>query len=81
MDRSVRLNEVALLFDNYSQDSRNLRISFQRSGYDCPALVIEDDGFLPEDVISVYGFFLGDFRQKPGIPGKPRYFNQVKVPD
>lgn len=81
MDGLVRLNEAVLLFDSYSQDSRNLRTSFQRAGYDCPALVIEDDGFLPEDVISVYGFFLGEYRKKPGIPGKPRYFNQIKVPD
>lgn len=77
----IKLNEAVLLFDNYSQDSRNLRTSFQQAGYDCPALVIEDDGFLPEDVISVYGFFLGDFKNKSGVGGKPRYFNQIIVPD
>ena len=43
--------------------------------------VIEDDGFLPEDVTSVYGFFLGNFTNAPGGLGRSRYFNEIKVPD
>ena len=70
-----------LLFDTYSVDSRNLHVSFQRAGYDLPAVVIDDDGFLPEGVMSVYGFFLGNFKGEKGVPGKPRYFNQITVPD
>lgn len=31
--------------------------------------VIEDDGFLPDDVMSVYGFFLGDYRKADSLPG------------
>lgn len=81
MDGSNRTSEVVLLFDTYSTDSRSLHTSFKQAGYDYPAVVIEDDGFLPDDVISVFGFFLGDFRKQNNVPGKPRYFNQIQVPD
>ena len=73
--------DMVLLFDSYSQDSQNLYTSFRRAGYECPAAVIEDDGFLPEGVTSVYGFFLGNFQGEKGVPGKPRYFNQIPVPE
>ena len=55
-------DDMMLLLDSYSPDSQSLVASFRLAGNGCPAAVIEDDGFLPEDVISVYGFFLGDFR-------------------
>lgn len=74
-------SEIVLLFDNYELDSENLHKSFQMAGKDYPTVVIEDDGFLPENVMSVFGFFLGDFKNAKNIPGKPRYFNQIKVPD
>lgn len=69
-----------LLMDNFGQESRKLYESFRKIGADCPVAVIEDDGFLPEDVTSVYGFFLGDFRNMPGGLGRSRYFNEIKVP-
>lgn len=81
MDGFVKSEGIVLLFDSYSRDSRNLHGSFRRAGCDCPAMVIEDDGFLPEDVMSVYGFFLGDFKEAESVPGKPRYFNQITVPE
>lgn len=81
MDGIAKLNDIVLLFDNYMPDSRNLHISFRRAGYDCDVAVIEDDGFLPDGVLSVFGYFLGSFEGKKGIPGKPRYFNQISVPD
>jgi accessory Sec system glycosyltransferase GtfB len=81
MEFIITLDDIVLLFDNYSQDSQNLQASFERAGYHCKVMVIEDDGFLPEGVMSVYGYFLGEFQGKKGIPGKPRYFNQITVPD
>ena len=69
-----------LLLDNFGQESRKLYESFRGIGVDCPVAVIEDDGFLPEGVISVYGFFLGDFEHMPGGLGRSRYFNEIKVP-
>lgn len=75
------MNDIILLFDNYSMDSHNLHTSFKLAGYECPAAVIEDDGFLPDEVMSVYGFFLGDFRAVLGENARPRYFNEIVVPD
>ncbi len=81
MGKGVGINDALLLFDHYGEDSRSLHTSFKLAGYDCPAAVIEDDGFLPEDVMSVYGFFLGDFKRAFGGHGRPRYFNEIAVPD
>lgn len=81
MDNNKMLNDALLLLDNYNESSRSLHISLRMAGYDCPAVAIEDDGFLPEEVISVYGFFLGDFKAVRGKNAGPRYFNEIKVPD
>lgn len=75
------IGDVILLFDNYSSDSENLYNSFRSAGCSYPAAVIDDDGFLPEGILSVYGSFLGDFEGKPEVPGQPRYFNEIQVPD
>lgn len=73
-------SEVVLLFDVYNQESQNLHTSFQLAGKDYVTAVIDDDGFLPDDAVSVYGYFLGDFTKSDKVPGKPRYFNQITVP-
>lgn len=77
----MKNNDCILLLDNYAQDSQALHTSFKLSDYDCPVVVIEDDGFLPDDVIAVYSFFLGDFKSVLGKDAKPKYFNQITVPD
>lgn len=74
-------DDMMLLLDSYSPDSQSLVASFRLAGNGCPAAVIEDDGFLPEDVISVYGFFLGDFRKGRETEARPKYFNEIAVPD
>ncbi|MDO5403439.1 MAG: accessory Sec system glycosylation chaperone GtfB [Eubacteriales bacterium] len=81
MEKAARLNDMILLCDTYSEDSRKLHESFMHAGYECPVVVIDEDGFLPEGVISVYGFFLGSFPKGKNVMGKPRYFNQITVPD
>ena len=81
MDERIKSDQIVLLLDNYSSDSQKLHQSFQLAGYGYPAAVIEDDGFLPENVMSVYGFFLGDFKTVKSLPGVPRYFNQITVPE
>ena len=60
------IDDAILLMDNYGPDSQALHTSLKLAGFDCPAVVLEDDGFLPEDVMSVYGFFLGDFKAAMG---------------
>jgi accessory Sec system glycosyltransferase GtfB len=74
-------SDMILLFDDFGQESQNLYTSFELAGSHVPAVVIEDDGFLPDGISSVYGFFLGDFTLAGSVPGRPRYFNQIRVPD
>ncbi len=81
MGNSSKIDDVVLFFDNYGMDSQNLHTSFKLAGKDYPVVVIEDDGFLPEGVTSVYGYFLGDYPKSDKIPGRPRYFNQITVPE
>lgn len=65
-----------MLLDNYGEESRLLHQSFKRAGFDGITVVLSDDGFLPDDVISPYGYFCGDYGS-----GKARFFNQINVPD
>lgn len=81
MDRNIKLSDTILLFDNYSLDSQSLHESFKLAGCEYPAVVIDEDGFLPEDVLSVYGSFLGDYRAERGSDAKPKFFNEISVPD
>ena len=81
MEKHSGLIDLVLLLDNYGEESKMLHQSFRKAGFTGPVIVIEDDGFLPEDVISVYQYFCGDFRNSTKVPGKARYFNQINVPD
>jgi len=74
------LNTV-LLLDNYGEESRLLHQSFKAAGYRGKVVVINDDGFLPEDVISLYRYFLGPVKGQNNVPGIPRFFNQIELPD
>lgn len=65
------------LFDNYSRETRDLHESFKKSGYQHPTIVIEANGFLPDDVISPYTYFLNN---KKDIE-RGCFFNEVKVPE
>lgn len=81
MGNSIKHEKIVLLFDSYHTESQNLRKSFQLAECDFPVVVIEENGFLPKDVQSVYGYFLGDYENAPGVLGRPRYFNEIPVPD
>ena len=76
-----KASKITLLFDTFSDESRNLYETFKNSGIDCIAAVIDDDGFLPEDVMSAYGFFLSYGERGEAVVGKPRYFNQIDIPE
>jgi len=79
MDTAVR-PEIVLLFDDYSKDSKRLHTSFKLAKSNCDVVVINEDGFLPEDVNSVYEYFLGDFSKYDTYLGRPRFFNQIEMP-
>lgn len=81
MEKSDRSNEIVLLLETFSLDGQALYNSLRAAGYNCIAVVIDDDGFLPEGVISVFGHYLGDYKGKGFKGGRPRYFNQIPVPE
>jgi accessory Sec system glycosyltransferase GtfB len=64
------------LFDNYGAKTQALHYSLKSSGFNQPTVVINDDGFLPDDTVSPYSFFSGYYSQR----NKSRYFNEITVP-
>lgn len=81
MEKSGGMTDAVLLLDNYGEESQMLHQSFRNAGFNGPVAVITDDGFFPEDVISVYQYFCGAFQKSDKVPGKARYFNQINAPD
>ena len=61
------IEDITLLLDTYSIESQNLHNSFIVSDIPCNVVVINDDGFLPDGVDSLYQYFLGSI----SISGKP----------
>lgn len=80
MDSSFR-KPIVLLFDEYSEESKKLHTSFVLANSNCDVVVINDDGFLPDGIISVYDSFLDNFTDYDTYLGKARYFNQIELPD
>lgn len=76
MVQLAEINEVTLLFESLTDESKNLIDTFSNIGVKVNAVCIEDDGFLPRGVVSPFGYFMGDFPEN----GKPVYFNQVPIP-
>ncbi len=82
MESSVEPREIVLLFDTYTWKSQCLHESFLRGGYDVLAIVLEENDFLPANVISVYDLMIGNcINGKIVNAGKPRYFNEIMMPD
>lgn len=81
MEEPVMLSDTILLFDSYSADSRRLYDSFRLAGCECSVVVLENNDFLPEEVMSAYDLFLGYYGERGRQLGKPRFFNEVAVPE
>lgn len=65
------------LFDLYEQKTRDLHHSLKRAGYHNSTIVINDEGFLPNDVISPFGYYTKMYEAQ----GNPLYFDQLEVHD
>ncbi|XCP84452.1 accessory Sec system glycosylation chaperone GtfB [Roseburia hominis] len=74
------IGETVLLLDRLTPDGEYLYESFKQAGYDCFVMALEENYFLPEDVMSVYDLLLG-YGSYEVHPIKPRYFNEIEVPD
>lgn len=79
MERISEINDIVLLMDSYSKEAEQLHTTFKLSGVEFIPVIIDNDGFAPDDVISVYDSFLTSEGQNE--QGKPRYFNQIEVPE
>lgn len=73
----VSKQKIILLLDYYNRGSMDLVESFKNTDLDYEALVINDDGFLPDGVTNVFEYFLEGY----DCARKPLYFNQISVPD
>lgn len=65
------------LFERFDAKAKTLYDTLRLAGYADETIVIEDDGFLPEDIVTPYRYF-ADYH----VPedAKPLYFNQVSIP-
>ncbi|TDM40067.1 hypothetical protein ETI09_10405 [Macrococcoides canis] len=64
------------LFEYFNLPSAELYQSLQLAGNNHPTIVIEDDGFLPDNIITPYRYFAHYHPE----PTKALYFNAVKKP-
>lgn len=71
MEKHSGLTDTVLLLDNYGEDSALLYQSLRSAGFTGKVIVIEDNGFLPEDVTSIYQYFCGEFVQTTECRGSP----------
>lgn len=56
------LETPVLLLDNFDEDSQMLYQSMRSSGFSGPIITFSDDGYLPEDVTSIYTYYCGKKR-------------------
>ncbi|HEC2157903.1 accessory Sec system glycosylation chaperone GtfB [Staphylococcus delphini] len=65
------------LFEHFDSQSQELYQTLKFAGHHDDTIVLVDDGFLPEEIISPYSFF-ADY-QAPAKK-RARYFNEVPLP-
>ena len=53
------LETPVVLLDNFDEDSQMLYQSMRSSGFSGPIITFSDDGYLPEDVMSIYTYYCG----------------------
>ena len=71
MEGSCMLETPVLLLENFDEESQMLYQSFRTSGFDGPVFTFSDEGFLPDDVTSIYTYYCGkDTFNKLGYKAK-----------
>ena len=83
MGKYIEPGKIILLFESYTLKSRLLHESFLLGGYNVLAVSMEENDFLPLNVVSMYDLMLGYYNRGKKIEtiGKPRYFNEIALPD
>lgn len=65
------------LYDKLNSQTLQLHQSFLNANINPKTVVVDDDGFLPSDVLSPYKFFSRNTIEKE----RPLFFNEVPVRD
>lgn len=72
--------KVLLFMERYSLKGKELHDSLQREGIDCSVIVLEEDGFLPNGVMSPYEYFIlkqnQEFHEE-----KELHYNFLEMPE
>lgn len=68
------------LFENYQEKEQDLHVSLKKSGYKQTTVVLNDEGYLPEDVTSPIIFFTQMYQESKNEKSLPKFFNEVAVP-
>lgn len=80
MEGNIVNRKDILLLDNYNEESRKLHDSFKKAGFNGIVIVIEENGFLPNGVISLFGYYYMQGTTE-NIRNKPLYFDEIEIPD
>lgn len=64
------------LLNDYSSLSKDFHQSLIKAGFSYPTFVCQDDGFLPDDVQSIYQLWIDN-----PLEGERLYFNELAVPE
>lgn len=81
MEKFALSGKVILLFESYSPESRLLHESLLQTNYDLVVVSLEENDFLPRNILSIYDLLCSDYRTEKDNRGEPKYFNEVAVPD
>lgn len=73
-------DEIVLILDDFGAESKRLYTSLNLAKVVNTTIVLNDNGFLPDEIESIYSVFCGDFSEKEELPGRPLFFNEIKVP-
>lgn len=81
MEKHIDPNRIILLFDRYTFESQLMHESVRKLSADCLAIVLEDHCFLQKGVLSVYDLFLGNNIDSMEKAERPKYYNEIIIPD
>ncbi|MGN0242069.1 MAG: accessory Sec system glycosylation chaperone GtfB, partial [Candidatus Weimeria sp.] len=72
-----------LILDSFDEPARLLTDSFTAAGFTGEIICVNDNGFLPDRVTSMFRWFADDMSsgKNTDVSGRPRFFDQIDIPD
>lgn len=78
MERYAGSDIIVLLLDKYSSDSQKLYESIHKTKLNLLTIVVEEDYFLPKNILSLYDLLLGNSRNRES---NPKFYNEITLPE